>query len=106
MAKPPMCKICGHAHWGVEHVGLSKGEALAEAQQTITRGSSSGRTAGFGPADEGSNPSPRAKFDRNAYQRDLMRKRRATKATVMDPKTLDMSKVNLDPMAPVRLGPK
>ena len=97
-----MCKICGHAHWGVEHVGLSKTEALTEARQTITRGSSSGRTAGFGPADEGSNPSPRAKFDRTTYQREFMRKKReaAKKA-----EGLDVSKL-LDPMAPVRLGPK
>lgn len=78
------CPRCGHMHTGV--CPLAK---KTEPRQATDRGSSSGRTSGFGPEDEGSMPSPRtkperlevakealAKFDKGAYQREYMRQKR------------------------------
>lgn len=69
--------------------------AKEEPRQTTDGVSSSGRTSGFGPEDEGSMPSSPAKserldaakaalrkFDKTAYQRDYMRRKRAEKTRV------------------------
>ena|SRR5579872_6255497 len=87
------CPACGRTHTGICETALARlaaRKAETEARQTIIRGSSSGRTSGFGPDNEGSNPSPRASepevftfasdgeggFDKKTYQREYMRKRR------------------------------
>ena len=66
----PLCKICGARHWGAGHVGMSKPQAKVIAGKAIERTKASGRA---------NRPAKDAPFDKKAYQRELMRKRRAEK---------------------------
>ena len=72
----PKCRLCGHKHWGDEHVWpkddppitdriLEIADRVPDKEWEKIPGDLSGE--------------PKKKFDRVAYQREYMRKRRAKK---------------------------
>jgi hypothetical protein len=85
----PFCKICGEHHrlghcpeWDeppkVEHAKTNRTETPAgfiEEERPATVAQDQGGPGGT--ATETQCPAPKLKFDRTAYQRELMRKRRA-----------------------------
>lgn len=94
--KPTFCPRCLKMHTGIctapnfkSTIREAPKAAEPEPRQTLDPGSSSGRTADFESADAGSIPAPGAKFDKKAYQRELMRKRRAAAKTPPRPFELD-----------------
>ena len=62
----PKCRLCGHKHWGDEHVWPD--EPKTETLYPVI---------GVEGTDYVTVKSGKKKFDRVAYQREYMRKRRA-----------------------------
>lgn len=81
----PKCRLCDERHWGL--CPATKSVSRPVVDRTPRDGVGlipSGKPEGLvGPASErdgataNTKPTHKPKFDRNAYQRDLMRKRRA-----------------------------
>lgn len=80
--KAPICKICGKSHWEricasssklpVQDVPTSESIPVPQIQKLTAPRS----TPSVSTADDLKTESPSAKFDRVAYQREYMRKRR------------------------------
>jgi hypothetical protein len=93
MVKPVMCKVCGNAHFGARHVwsDVQMRPPQDAAEQSKPRPSPKRPMSGLLPSSAPTIQSAmdgeqatlsevlagvKAKFDRNAYQREYMRKRR------------------------------
>jgi hypothetical protein len=67
----PKCRICGQRHWGI--VCALEKSSRGEPEAANLRATKSQANAVVAPSPREPNP----KFDRVAYQREYMRKRRA-----------------------------
>src|SRR6266702_3735724 len=86
--KPPICRVCGKAEWSHTCAGASKARddavrAATPPRRAAGNAAPSVSSAALVEAPAPDQPPPKSKraargsFDRTAYQRDLMRKRRA-----------------------------
>ena len=66
----PKCRLCGHKHWGDEHVWPEDEDKAKERKEMTDR---IVKEAEVQRKEE----NEKKKFDRVAYQREYMRKRRA-----------------------------
>jgi hypothetical protein len=82
----PKCKLCGARHWSREPCAKLNGaeaetgalpSASADMQGVTAVRAEGSLPSVASPPVVGSNPTGPAKFDRLAYQREYMRKRRA-----------------------------
>jgi hypothetical protein len=70
----PTCKLCGTRHYRYQLHVWPRGEVVAHSGG-LSAPTPNNATA---PVKAGADPKP--KFDRNAYQREYMRRKRAAKA--------------------------